>query len=82
MPLGKTWNNSYIDQLYLQVTENVIEHNDLPFQQPETITEEQGHSVPNAGVHHQKIDEQNVENPKDTKNGFEVNAEDNKKSAN
>ena len=60
--------------LHVQVTGNVIMHNDLPLQQPESITEEPGHNVPNAGFNHQKVDEQNVENPKDTKNGVEDNA--------
>ena len=54
------------------MAENVIEHNDL---QPEPITEEQGHNVPNAGFNHLKTDEQNVENPKDTKNCVEDNTE-------
>ena len=58
--------------MHLQVTENVIEHNDL---QPEPITEEQGNNVPNSGLNQQKIGEQNVENSKDTKNGDEDNAE-------
>ena len=46
------------------MTENVIECNDLHLQQPEPITEEQGHNAPNAGFNHQRIEEQNVENPK------------------
>ena len=57
--------------MHLQVTENMIEHNDL---QPVPITEEQGKNVPNVGFNHQKIGEQNVESPKDTKNGIEDNA--------
>ena len=57
----------------MQVTENAIEHNDLPLQQPEPITQEPGHNVPNEGLNHQKVNEQNVENPKDTKNGAEDN---------
>ena len=65
--------------MHFQVTENVIEHNDLPLKQPEPITEEQGHNVPNEGFNHQKIDKQNVENPKDKTNGVEDNAEENKK---
>ena len=36
-------------------------------------------NFPNAGFNHQKVDEQNVEDPKDTKNGAEDNAEENKK---
>ena len=58
--------------MHLQVTENVVKDNDL---QPEPITEEQGNNLPNTGFNHHKICEQNVENPKDTKNGFEDNAE-------
>ena len=68
--------HTYKLNLDLQVTENMIEHNDL---QPELITEEQGHNVPNAGFNNQKIFEQNVENPKDTKNGVENNSEEKNK---
>ena len=53
----------------MQVTENVIEHRNVSLQQPE-----QGQNVPNKGLNHQKMDEQNVENPKDTKNGVENNS--------
>ena len=51
-------------------------------QQPEPITEEPGHNVLIAGFKHQTVDEQNVENPKDTKNDFEDYAEENKKIPN
>ena len=49
----------------------MIEHIDLPLQQPEPVTEEPGQNVPNAGFNYQKVDKQNVKNPKDTKNEIE-----------
>ena len=58
--------------LHLQLTANVIEHNDLTLQQPEPITEEPGHNVPNAGFNHHKVDEQNVENLKDAKTVLKI----------
>ena len=61
------------------MTENVTEHNDLPLQQLEPITEEHGQNITNAGFNHQKIDVQNVETPKDAKNGVKDNASEDKK---